>query len=115
MFLIKFFIYFCLSFVILCIPVSEKNIFFYLDEAARPVTNQIYSYISGKAAHGKDVSVRFLKEQTPRESLVDRIKSKYSSTKKDVHNHKHKDVHGLDYSKKDKQRLNDILMKALNQ
>jgi hypothetical protein len=80
MFVIKFLIYFTISFIILCIPVSQKNIFFYLDKAAAPYTNEIFSTISSKAKLGKQISSKLLNNTDP--GVIDSVKSSYSSTLK---------------------------------
>jgi len=110
MFVLKFIFYFTLSFIILCVPVSQKNVFFYLDKAAAPYTKEIFSIIKKKAIEGKKIGKKFFNNSTPKVS--DSVNSSYSSTQKEHdlgHHHGH---HEEPYTVEEKQMLLNILKKA---
>ncbi len=112
MFILKFFFYFTISFIILCVPVSQKNIFYYLDKAAAPYTEEIFSVIRSKAIEGKKIGENFFNNSTPKVS--DSVNSSYSSTKKknNLEEQLEHDHSEEPYTVEEKQMLLDILKKA---
>lgn len=84
MFIIKFFIYFSISFVILSIPVGEdKKIFNYCDDLAKPYTAQIFNSIRGAVSNGIKESKRVGKKMFNNTSeKFDEVKSSISAGQK---------------------------------
>lgn len=84
MFVIKFLIYFSLSFVILSIPVSEKKVVFnYANEIAKPYTKQIFSSIRGAISNSITETKRIGDKLVNNTSIKeDKIKSTTSAGKK---------------------------------
>lgn len=78
MFIIKFFIYFALSFTILSLPIGNKNLFHYIDHLAAPYTKIIFKKIRYEfndiTGPGKDLKDKiFSKIEQHSDVLVDNI------------------------------------------
>jgi len=86
MFVIKFFIYFSLSFVILSVPVTgDKKLFNYCDEIAKPYTTQIFSAIRGAVSNGLKESKRVGSKMFNNTSeKFDEVKSSISAGQKNT-------------------------------
>jgi hypothetical protein len=100
MFLIKFLFYFSLSFFILTIPMSGTPLFYSLEKVARPVTENLFSYVREGSKEGIKKSKKFFSNTVPPKRDI--IKTRKSSTKKPMGK----------YTEEEKEFLQNILKKA---
>ncbi len=100
MFVIKFMIYFSLSFFILTIPMSGNPLFYSLEKVARPITKNLFSYVREGSKEGIAKSKKFFSNTVPPKKDV--VKTKSSSTKKPMGK----------YTEEEKEFLENILKKA---
>lgn len=100
MFVIKFLIYFSLSFFILTIPMSGTPLFYSLEKAARPITHSLFSYVKKGSKEGLEKSKKLFSNTVPPKKDI--IKTKKSSTKKPMGK----------YTEEEKEFLENILKKA---
>jgi nicotinamide mononucleotide adenylyltransferase len=119
---IKFFIAFSFSFVLLSIPIQEKPIFYYLNEWARPITKEIFSSSRSAILEGvketKTIGKKMFNNTRPKE---DEISTTSSSL--DKHSH-HESIdeemrdeiegikHSDEFTDEEKNMLNQILIQA---
>lgn len=80
MFVIRFVIYFTISFTILSIPVGRNNIFFHLQKVSSPYTQKLFTFIKNQTDESLKSGKKFFSNSSPEKS--DQISSKLSSTKK---------------------------------
>ncbi len=70
---LKYFIFFLLIFLILCIPISDKPLFYHAYEAFEPLTKQLFTFVKKegekKLDEGKKVSTEYLMD-----NVQDKIK-----------------------------------------
>lgn len=85
LFMIKFTFYFAISFIILCIPVSQETLFNHIHDYARPYTTQIFNQVENEASkqiqNGSQFTKKFFSNSNP--SHQDKVISKFSSTKRE--------------------------------
>ncbi|MCP4913929.1 MAG: hypothetical protein GY909_12525 [Oligoflexia bacterium] len=85
MFIIKFAIYFSLSFIILSFPVGNKPIFNHLNKVAQPYTTELFSSFFDKAKDniqtGKEFGKKLFSTKIDKQDL---IKTQFSSTVKEA-------------------------------
>jgi len=114
--LIKFTVAFCLSFVLLSIPIQRKPLFYYLNDWAAPITGEIFdnskSVLIKGVKEGKSFGKKIFNNAKPdldkisiQSSSIDRVK-KSSLETLDKENHS-------DYTDEEKDMLTKIL--KLNQ
>ena len=104
MFIIKFFLYFSLSFFILAIPIGGNPLFYSLEETARPITGKLFTYVKKKSKEGletgTEVTKKFFSNTVPPKK--DSVRVKESGTKKPLGK----------YTAEEKEFLQTILKKA---
>ncbi len=104
MFIIKFFLYFSISFFILAIPIGGNPIFYSLEEAARPITGKLFAFMKESSNEGikkgTAVTKKFFSNTIPPKKDI--VKIKESGTKKPLGK----------YTEEEKEFLEKILKKA---
>lgn len=100
MFLIKFLLYFSLSFFILNIPISGNPLFYSLENVARPVTDKLFTFMKEKSKNSLDETKKLFTNTVPPKKDV--VKVKNSSTKKPMEK----------YTSEEREFLQNILKKA---
>ena len=84
LFLIKFSIYFIISFTILSFPVEDKTLFEHTHNLSKPYTQEIFNHIKKQSKTIFKSTIEFskniFKNSTPKE--VDRVRSGLSAVKK---------------------------------
>lgn len=107
MFIIKFFIYFSISFTILSFPIGNKSIFFHLNQVAKPYTQKVFKMIGSNVESGLQegsvISKKLFSNSLPTE---DKIKSSLSSMSKKIPIKKKMEG---EYTVEEKQMLNKVL------
>jgi hypothetical protein len=81
MFLMKFSLYFTLSYLILAFPINNDTIFDRMHEHTAPITTKVYDYLSlqlNKLSMNDEIKV--IKEKST--SYTDKLKSKFSGISK---------------------------------
>ncbi|MDC1173752.1 hypothetical protein OAT67_00020 [Bacteriovoracaceae bacterium] len=114
MFIIKFFIYFTLSFIILSFPVGNKPIFSHLNKVAKPYTTELFADLSEKAKDnlqaGKEIGQKMFSTNIKKQ---DHIKTQYSSTQKaeskKIKRELKKEIHKDTYTPEEKELLQKII------
>ena len=109
--MLKFVITFCFSFLLLSIPVQNKPLFYYLNQWAKPITNEVFSGSRDVLLKGvkrsKNFSQQIFNNTVPQK---DEISLQNSSLDKGKHEAlKHID-HGEDYTAEEKDMLKKILI-----
>ncbi|EQC43293.1 hypothetical protein [Bacteriovorax sp. Seq25_V] len=112
MFVIKFAFYFCLSFLILSIPVGEdKVVFSYMDQIAKPMTSKVFSTVKGVFTNGlketKEVTSKMFNNTSAKQ---DKILTNLSSVKKSIEAKLPKD----NYTKEEKEAILNVLKQESN-
>ena len=100
MFLIKFLLYFSLSFFILNIPISGNPLFYSLENVARPVTDKIFTFMKEKSTDSINETKKLFTNTVRQKKDV--VKVKRSSTKKPMGK----------YTSEEREFLENILKKA---
>lgn len=108
----KFFICFCVSFVLLSIPVQRKPLFFYLNEWASPITSEIFSssrdVILDSIQKSKKVGTKLFNNTKPgNEDVISTQSSAVEQLNKEV---EHDFDHGETYTEEEKHMLKEILI-----
>ena len=80
MMLLKFSFYFVLSYMILCIPLKERQVFDHLYQLTSPYTESLFSIIKVKGKEGLEESKKIFSNTKP--SHGDKVKSRLSSIQK---------------------------------
>jgi hypothetical protein len=115
-FIIKFIIYFSISFVILSIPLPKGTLFSMLHSQTNEYTESIFSTLSGKAKEGIKEGSYYTKKifSNSEPTLQDKVFSKFSSTKKknyldqEVSKVEH-ELDGEKFTNEEREILNKIL------
>jgi hypothetical protein len=118
-FMIKFTIYFSISFVILCIPIQKTTLFDIIHNHAKPYTTQIFSNVEQAASHqikkGSNFTKKFFSNSNPGDHQ-DKVITKFSSTKKiaveNIDELMKDDVQDEEYTPEERELLNKILKEA---
>jgi hypothetical protein len=110
--LIKFTIAFCLSFVLLSIPVQKKPLFYYLNDWAAPITGEIFDHsksvlIKG-VKDGKTFGKKIFNNAKPDLDQISIQSSSVDRAKKSALETLDKDFHS-DYTDEEKSMLTKIL------
>lgn len=100
MFVIKFLLYFSLSFFILNIPISGNPLFYSLENVAKPVTDKLFTFMKKQSKESIDKTKKLFTNTVPPKKDV--VKVKRSSTKKPMGK----------YTSEEKEFLQNILKKA---
>ncbi len=117
-FMIKFTVYFSISFVILCIPIQNKTLFNIIHQHARPYTTQIFSEVEKAASTQIQKSSKFTKKffSNSDPEQQDKVMAKFSSTKKppveNVEELMKDEDHEEGYTVEERELLNKILKEA---
>ncbi|TNE98089.1 MAG: hypothetical protein EP326_10430 [Deltaproteobacteria bacterium] len=118
-FMLKFTIYFSISFVILCIPIQNRTLFNLIHKHASPYTTQIFSEVEKAASNqiqkGSKFTKKFFSNSNPDQQ--DKVIAKFSSTKKPMMENveelmKDEDTEEEGYTVEEKELLNKILKEA---
>ncbi len=108
--LIKFSIYFAVSFIILSFPVNNKTIFGHLNGYSRPYTDKIFNTITINAENlfnkGSDASKKLFTNTKPKNTKIDKVKMKRSSIRKDIEHAQEK------YTIEEQEMIRKILEKS---
>ncbi len=117
---IKFFLAFCISFVLLSIPVQERPIFYYLNQWAKPITQELFNSSKSAIIDGvketKVIGKKMFNNSIPKEDQISITSS--SIDKKQSHtDHFHEELddeiegikHSDEYTDEEKNMLNKIL------
>ena len=118
-FMIKFTIYFSISFIILCIPIQNKTLFNLMHHHTKPYTTQIFSNVEQAASeqikNGSSFTKKFFSNSDPGDHQ-DKVINKFSSTKKiaieNVDELMKDDVQDEEYTVEERELLNKILKEA---
>ena len=108
MFVIKFILYFSLSFFILNIPIGGNPLFYSLEEVARPITDNLFTFMKESSKEsikkGTEATKKLFTNTIPPKASTkkDVVKEKRSSTKKPLGK----------YTEEEKEFLQNILKKA---
>ena len=81
MFLMKFSVYFTISYLILAFPINNDTIFDRMHEHTAPITTKVYDYLSlqlNKLSINEEIKV--IKQKST--SYTDKLKSKFSGVSK---------------------------------
>jgi hypothetical protein len=66
---LKYFIFFLLSFLVLCIPISDKPLFFHAYDTFSPFTKQLFTFVKKegeeKLDEGKKVGAKYIMDTVP--------------------------------------------------
>ena len=66
---LKYFIFFLIIFLILCIPISDKPLFYHAYKAFEPMTKQLFTFVKTegekKLDEGKKVGTEYLRDNIP--------------------------------------------------
>ncbi|MCO4792988.1 MAG: hypothetical protein KC493_04710 [Bacteriovoracaceae bacterium] len=117
--MIKFTVYFSISFIIMCIPVNNKTLFNLIHKHAKPYTTQIFSKVEYEAGEqikkGSKFTKKFFSNSNPPHQ--DQVISKFSSTRKETFKNveeliKNDGEDSEEYSREEKELLNKILKEA---
>ncbi len=116
-FMLKFFISFAISFVILSFPLPRGTLFTLIHSQTNQYTQSIYKSISLKVQSGVETGSYYTKKifSNSEPTLQDQVFSKFSSTKKKnyLHSpHGQTALEGKDHEKftdEEKERLNKVL------
>lgn len=120
---IKFFIAFCVSFVLLSIPIQEKPVFYYLNQWAEPITQEIFSSSKKVIIDGvketKVISKKMFNNTKPKEdhisiksSSLDKMKISQQELEDEVRDEIEGIKHSDEYTDEEKNMLNQILQNA---
>ena len=104
MFVIKFLLYFSLSFFILNIPISGNPLFYSLEDVAKPITEKLFTFMKKSSKEGIQKGAEVTKKlfTNPVPPNKDVVKVLKSSTKKPLGK----------YTAEEKEFLENILKKA---
>jgi hypothetical protein len=110
--MIKFTIAFCLSFVLLSIPVQKKPLFYYLNNWAAPITGEIFSQsksvlIKG-VKEGKNFSKKIFNNAKPDLDKISTQSSSIDRVKRATLETLDKESHG-EYTDEERSMLSKIL------
>jgi hypothetical protein len=115
-FILKFIIYFSVSFVILSIPLPKGTIFSMLHSQTNEYTESLFSSVSKKAKKGIKSGSYYTKKifSNSEPTLQDKVFSKFSSTKKKNYLDKEvskveDDLDGEKFTDEERETLNKIL------
>ena len=115
-FILKFSIYFAISFLILSFPVTKKTLFSLIHSQTNKYTNKIFQNLSNKTEEslktGKYYSKKIFSNSEP--TIQDKVFSKFSSTQKDHYMDQeveevYKELEGEKFTNEEKQTLDRIL------
>ena len=66
---LKYFIFFLVSFIVFCIPISDKPLFYYAYNTFAPITKQLFTFVKNegeqKLDEGKKVGKEFIMDTVP--------------------------------------------------
>jgi len=117
-FMIKFTVYFSISFVILCIPIQNRTLFNIIHKHAKPYTTQIFSEAEKAASNQIDKGSKFTKKffSNSNPDHQDKVMAKFSSTKKplveNIDELMKDEEHDEGYTAEEREMLNKILKEA---
>jgi hypothetical protein len=107
--MLKLFITFCFSFLLLSIPVQRKPLFYYLNQWAKPITNEVFS--GSKEAILKGVkSSKSFSHKLFNNSVPEADKISIQSSSIDKKKALKKMDHGEGYTAEEKDMLKKILL-----
>jgi hypothetical protein len=115
MFIIKFALYFGLSFLILSFPVRNRTVFYYMNDMTRPYTQEIFSDVKIKTDDGIKSTIAFGKKLfNNSRPNIDRVKTRNSAIKKKTHRkiERTEAPHG-DYTEEERELLKKVLNQAM--
>lgn len=108
--MLKFAITFCVSFLLLSIPVQEKPLFYYLNNWAKPITDEVFTGSKDVLLKGVKKSKNFSQKLFNNTVPQDEISLQNSSIdKKEVLKNIEHD-HGEHYTEEEKDMLKKILL-----
>lgn len=108
--MLKFMITFCVSFLLLSIPVQEKPLFYYLNRWAKPITDEVFTGSKDVLLKGVKKSKNFSQKLFNNTVPQDEISLQNSSIdKKEVLKNIEHD-HGEHYTEEEKDMLKKILL-----
>lgn len=109
--MLKFFITFCVSFLLLSIPVQKKPLFYYLNDWARPITEEVFAGSKDVLLKGvkksKNFSQKLFNNTTPESDEISLSNS--SIDKKEMLKSIEHD-HGEHYTNEERDMLKKILI-----
>lgn len=108
--MIKFSLSFCLSFLLLSVPLNQKPLFFYLDRWAKPFTDRVFKHSQvvfwESVQDGKKFGQKIFFNNLPdQEKKQDRVRVKSSATARSKESRQIND----DYTEEEKNMLSRIL------
>jgi hypothetical protein len=109
--MLKFLITFCFSFLLLSIPVQRKPLFYYLNQWAQPITNEVFSGSKDVLLEGvkksKSFGQKIFNNTVPQKDEISLQNSSIDKSKKQA-----LDIidHGEDYTAEEKDMLKKILI-----
>lgn len=111
--MLKFLITFSISFLLLSIPVQKKPLFYYLNQWAEPITNEVFSGSKEVLLEGvkksKTFSQKLFNNTVPKEDAISLQNSSVDKNKiLDDIDHDHD--HGEDYTAEERDMLKKILI-----
>ncbi len=124
---LKFFLAFCISFVLLSIPIQEKPIFYYLNQWAQPITSEIFSSSKSAIIEGvketKVIGKKMFNNTKPKADEISVTSSSVNRSSKPKHIQKQADEeeinheiegikHSDEFTDEEKNMLNNILKQA---
>lgn len=108
--MLKFFITFCVSFVLLSIPVQNKPLFYYLNDWAKPITDEVFMGSKDVLLDGVKKSKNFGQKLFNNTVPQDEISLQNSSIDKKEMIKKIEHDHGESYTEEEKDMLKKILL-----
>jgi hypothetical protein len=81
--LAKFIIAFCLSYAILCIPVSRQPLFSHLHQWTTPYAQEFMSYLKDASKRGWEHTKKLFSNSTPQ--MQDSVHSTFSAPQKEIY------------------------------
>lgn len=114
MFIIKFAIYFTISFIILSFPIGSKPIFSHLNKVAKPYTTELFANLTDKAKDnleaGKEIGKKMFSTKINKQDLIN---TQFSSTQrnenKKIKKELKKEIHKDNYTPEEKELLLKII------
>ena len=115
---LKFMIAFCFSFVLLSIPIQQKPMFYYLNDWASPITQEIFSSSKQALMKGvkstKKIGNKMFNNTRPEQDKINVQSSSVNKKSRDYDHELEHEIEGIkhsdEYTDEEKNMLNQILL-----